>query len=63
MFLADLGLLLIYIGRVVVQVTDYAIARRIIDLHSRLEESVERLYSVVSFKSYLRLHEIVSLYK
>ena len=30
------------------QVTDYAIARRIIDLHSRLEESVERYYSVVS---------------
>ena len=27
--------------------TDYAIARRIIDLHSRMEESVERFYSVV----------------
>ena len=29
------------------EVTDYAIARRIVDLHSRLEESVERVYSVV----------------
>ena len=27
------------------EVTDYAIARRIIDLHTKLEESVERLYS------------------
>ena len=30
------------------QVTDYAIARRIVDLHSRLGEAVERIYSVVS---------------
>ena len=29
------------------QVTDYAIARRIVDLHSRLGEAVERTYSVV----------------
>lgn len=29
------------------QVTDYAIARRIVDLHSRLGEAVERIYSVV----------------
>ena len=27
------------------EVTDYAIARRIIDLHTKLEESEERLYS------------------
>jgi hypothetical protein len=27
------------------EVTDYAIARRIIDLHTKLEESVERIYS------------------
>ena len=27
------------------EVTDYAIARRIINLHTKLEESVERLYS------------------
>jgi len=30
------------------EVTDYAIARRIVDLHSRMEESVEREYSIVS---------------
>ena len=29
------------------EVTDYAIARRIIDLHTRQEESVEREYSLV----------------
>ena len=28
------------------EVTDYAIARRIIDLHTKLEESVERTYTV-----------------
>ena len=28
--------------------TDYAIARRIVDLHSRMEESVEREYTTVS---------------
>ena len=27
------------------EVTDYAIARRIIDLHTKLEESVDRMYS------------------
>ena len=27
------------------EVTDYAIARRIIDLHTRLEESVDRVYT------------------
>ena len=30
------------------EVTDYAIARRIVDLHSRQEESVEREYTLVS---------------
>ena len=29
------------------EVTDYAIARRIVDLHSRQEESVEREYTLV----------------
>ena len=27
------------------EVTDYAIARRIIDLHTKLDESVDRMYS------------------
>jgi len=27
------------------EVTDYAIARKILDLHSRLEESVDRTYT------------------
>eukprot|EP00794_Sanderia_malayensis_P003738 gene3738-4260_t len=35
------------------EVTDYAIARRIIDLHSRGEESVERVYSVDEIQRYL----------
>jgi len=35
------------------EVTDYAIARRIIDLHSRLDESVERFYSVDEIQRYL----------
>merc|ERR1719211_419481 len=35
------------------EVTDYAIARRIIDLHTKLEESVERLYSVEEITRYL----------
>ena len=30
------------------QVTDYAIARRIVDLHSHKTEAVERVYSLVS---------------
>ena len=28
------------------EVTDYAIARRIIDLHTKLEESIDRAYTV-----------------
>lgn len=35
------------------EVTDYAIARRIVDLHSRLDESVERVYSVDEVQRYL----------
>lgn len=35
------------------EVTDYAIARRIIDLHTRMEESVERVYSVDEIQRYL----------
>lgn len=29
------------------EVTDYAIARRIVDLHSRREQAVQRVYSIV----------------
>lgn len=36
------------------QVTDYAIARRIVDLHSRLGEAVERIYSVVGLCSFVK---------
>ncbi|XP_033625243.1 zygotic DNA replication licensing factor mcm6-B-like [Asterias rubens] len=35
------------------EVTDYAIARRIVDLHSRNNESVERVYSVEDMQRYL----------
>ena len=35
------------------QVTDYAIARRIVDLHARNKESVERFYSVDDMQRYL----------
>ncbi|XP_046331406.2 zygotic DNA replication licensing factor mcm6-like [Haliotis rufescens] len=35
------------------EVVDYAIARRIVDLHSHLEESVERVYSVEEITRYL----------
>ncbi|XP_043920658.1 maternal DNA replication licensing factor mcm6-like isoform X2 [Protopterus annectens] len=35
------------------EVIDYAIARRIIDLHSRLEDSVERKYSLEDIQRYL----------
>jgi len=35
------------------EVTDYAIARRIVDLHSHLDESVERIYSVDEITNYL----------
>ena len=31
------------------EVTDYAIARRIVELHSRQEESVEREYGLVCY--------------
>ncbi|KAK2516355.1 Mcm6 [Columba livia] len=36
-----------------VKVTDYAIARRIVDLHSRIEESVDRVYSLDEIRRYL----------
>ncbi|PKK28759.1 minichromosome maintenance complex component 6, partial [Columba livia] len=35
------------------EVTDYAIARRIVDLHSRIEESVDRVYSLDDIRRYL----------
>ncbi|KAK6302879.1 hypothetical protein J4Q44_G00272340 [Coregonus suidteri] len=35
------------------EVTDYAIARRIVDLHSRIENSVNRLYSLDEIRRYL----------
>uniref|UniRef100_K7FSM8 DNA replication licensing factor MCM6 n=1 Tax=Pelodiscus sinensis TaxID=13735 RepID=K7FSM8_PELSI len=35
------------------EVTDYAIARRIVDLHSRIEESVDRMYSLDDIRRYL----------
>merc|ERR1719403_79968 len=35
------------------EVTDYAIARRIVDLHTRMDESVERIYSVDEVQRYL----------
>ncbi|XP_030065987.1 DNA replication licensing factor MCM6 isoform X2 [Microcaecilia unicolor] len=35
------------------EVTDYAIARRIVDLHSRLEESIDRVYSLDDIRRYL----------
>jgi len=35
------------------EVTDYAIARRIVDLHSRMEESVEREYSIDDMRRYI----------
>lgn len=37
----------------VLQVTDYAIARRIVDLHSHVEESVERVYSLEEIQRYI----------
>ncbi|XP_045154849.1 DNA replication licensing factor MCM6 [Echinops telfairi] len=36
-----------------VKVTDYAIARRIVDLHSRIEDSVARVYSLDDIRRYL----------
>ncbi|XP_077125513.1 maternal DNA replication licensing factor mcm6 isoform X2 [Ranitomeya variabilis] len=35
------------------EVTDYAIARRIVDLHARNEESIERIYSLEDIQRYL----------
>ncbi len=36
------------------EVTDYAIARRIVDLHSHKEQAVERVYSMVSHMPVIR---------
>ena len=33
--------------------TDYAIARRIVDLHSRLDKSIERVYTVDDIRRYI----------
>uniref|UniRef100_A0A8C4NCH2 DNA replication licensing factor MCM6 n=1 Tax=Eptatretus burgeri TaxID=7764 RepID=A0A8C4NCH2_EPTBU len=35
------------------EVTDYAIARRIVDLHARCEESIERVYALEEIRRYL----------
>ncbi|XP_056389294.1 DNA replication licensing factor MCM6 [Hyla sarda] len=35
------------------EVTDYAIARRIVDLHSRIEDSIDRVYSLDEVRRYL----------
>uniref|UniRef100_A0A8C4SCS0 DNA replication licensing factor MCM6 n=1 Tax=Erpetoichthys calabaricus TaxID=27687 RepID=A0A8C4SCS0_ERPCA len=35
------------------EVTDYAIARRIVDLHSRIEESIDRMYTLDEIRRYL----------
>ena len=37
----------------ILQVTDYAIARRIVDLHCHLEESVNRVYSAEDIQRYI----------
>ena len=36
------------------EVTDYAIARRIIDLHTRAEQSVDRTYEPDDISRYIR---------
>lgn len=38
---------------VLLQVVDYAIARRIVDLHCRNEESVDRYYTIEEIKRYI----------
>ncbi|KAH0621365.1 hypothetical protein JD844_022552 [Phrynosoma platyrhinos] len=35
------------------EVTDYAIARRIVDLHSRIKESIDRIYTLDDIRRYL----------
>uniref|UniRef100_A0A4W4H8G2 DNA replication licensing factor MCM6 n=1 Tax=Electrophorus electricus TaxID=8005 RepID=A0A4W4H8G2_ELEEL len=35
------------------EVTDYAIARRIVDLHSRIQSSIERVYTLEEIRRYL----------
>jgi len=38
---------------VLLQVTDYAIARRIVDLHRHMEESVHRVYTAEDIQRYI----------
>lgn len=44
---------MLYVHLCVSQVTDYAIARRIVDLHFRIEESVDRMYNLDEIRRYL----------
>lgn len=44
---------MLHVHLCVSQVTDYAIARRIVDLHTRMEQSVDRLYSLDEIRRYL----------
>ena len=44
------------------EVTDYAIARRIIDLHSRIEESVDRIYEPEDISRYEKVYDISYVY-
>ena len=46
-------MIIIFKSYALLQVTDYAIARRIVDLHARNKESVERFYSVDDMQRYL----------
>ena len=43
------------------EVTDYAIARRIIDLHQKLEESIERTYTVEEITRFVYLRSKLSV--
>lgn len=43
----------LFISPVPCQVTDYAIARRIVDLHCRSEASVDRTYSLEEVQRYI----------
>jgi len=42
-----------YMNFCVLQVTDYAIARRIVDLHCHLEESINRMYTAEDIQRYI----------
>ena len=47
------GIIVLIIIFYLTQVVDYAIARRIVDLHSRIDESIERVYSVEDITRYI----------